>query len=63
MAQLPEFDSRTRRHMGLEFVVGSRPCPQRLFSGYSDIPLSPQKNNHFQIQIRSGECPHTLKRI
>ena len=29
----PEFESRTRRHMWVEFVVGSRPCSERFFSG------------------------------
>ena len=58
MAQLPEFDSRTRRHMGLEFVVGSRPCPQRLFSGYSDIPLSlPQKIIIFKFKFDRESVP------
>ena len=36
----PGFDSRTRRHMWVEFVVGSRPCSERFFSGYSGFPLS-----------------------
>ena len=35
----PGFDSRTRRHMWVEFVVGSRPCSERFFSGYSGFPL------------------------
>ena len=29
----PGFDSRTRRHMWIEFVLGSRPCSERFFSG------------------------------
>ena len=29
------FDSRTRRHMWVELVVGFRPCSERFFSGYS----------------------------
>ena len=29
----PGFDSRTRRRMSVEFVVGSRPCSGRFFSG------------------------------
>ena len=33
---------RRRRHMWVEFVVGSLPCSERLFSGYSGFP-SPQK--------------------
>ena len=40
----PGFDSRSRRHMWIEFVVGSRPCSERFFSGYSDpVFPSPQK--------------------
>ena len=35
----PGFDSRSRRHMWVEFVVGSRPCSERFFSGYSGFPL------------------------
>ena len=38
----PGFDSRTRRHMRVEFVVGSRPCSEKFFSVYSCF-LSPQK--------------------
>ena len=34
------FDSWTRRHMWVEFVVGSRPCSERFLSGYSGFPLS-----------------------
>ena len=28
---LPAFDSQTRRHMWVEFVVGSRPCSEEFF--------------------------------
>ena len=38
----PGFDSRTRRHMWVEFVVGSRPCSEG-FSLGSPIFLPPQK--------------------
>ena len=38
----PEFDSRTRRHMWVEFVVGSRPCSEG-FSPGSPVFLPPQK--------------------
>ena len=31
----PGFDSRTWRHMWVEFVVRSRPCFEGFFSGYS----------------------------
>ena len=29
---LPGFDSQTRHHMWVVFVVGSRPCSERFFS-------------------------------
>ena len=32
--------SQTLRQMWVEFVVGSRPCSKRFFSGYSGFPLS-----------------------
>ena len=38
----PGFDSRTRRHMWIEFVVGSRPCSEG-FSPGSPVFLPPQK--------------------
>ena len=38
------FDSRTRRHMWVEFVVGSLLCSERFFSGYSGFPLSAKTN-------------------
>ena len=38
----PGFKSRLRLHMWVEFVVGSLPCSERFFSGYSTFP-SPQK--------------------
>ena len=38
----PGFDSRTRRHMWIEFVVGSRPCSE-VFSPGSPVFLPPQK--------------------
>ena len=40
----PGFDSWTRRHMWVEFVVGSPPCSERFFSGYSGFPLSSKTN-------------------
>ena len=36
----PGFDTRTRRHMWVEFVVGSLLCSERFFSGYSGFPFS-----------------------
>ena len=38
----PGLDSRTRRHMWVEFVVGSRPCSEG-FSPGSLVFLPPQK--------------------
>ena len=40
----PGFDSRTRRYMWDEFVVGSLLCSERFFSGYSGFPLSSKTN-------------------
>ena len=48
----PECDSRTRRHMWVEFVVGSRPCSEG-FSPGSPVFLPPQKPT-LQTRIRSG---------
>ena len=46
----PEFNSRTRRHMWVEFVAGSLLCSERFFSGYSGFPLSAKTNiSKFQI--------------
>ena len=39
----PGFVSRTRRHMWVEFVVGSRPCSEG-FSPGSPVFLPPQKS-------------------
>ena len=41
----PGFASRTRRHIWVEFVVGSRPCSERFITGYTGFPLS--SNQHF----------------
>ena len=50
----PRFNSRTRRQMWVEFVVGSRPCPKRFFSGYSGFPLSSKTNiSKFQFDLES----------
>ena len=53
------FDSRSRCHAWVEFVVGSRPCSERFFSGYSGFPLS-SKNQHLQIPIRSSVPPISI---
>ena len=48
----PGFDSRTRRHMWVEFVVGSRPCSERFFSGYFGFPLSSKTSiSKFQFDL------------
>ena len=50
----PGFDSRTRRHMWVEFVVGSLLCPERFFSGYSGFPLSSKTNTaKFQFDLET----------
>ena len=46
------FDSRTRRHMGVEFVVGSLLCSERFFSEYSGFSLSSKTNiSKFQFDL------------
>ena len=54
----PRFDSRTRCHMWVEFVVGSRPCSDLLCEVFLRVlRFSPlPKNQHFQIPTRSGIC-------
>ena len=46
----PEFKSRRRRHMWVEFVVGSFLCSEKIFAGYS-VFLAFLKSQHFQISI------------
>ena len=46
----PGFESWRRRHVWVEFVVGSLPCSERFFSGYSGFPLS-LKTNTFKFQF------------
>ena len=46
------FDSWTRRHMWVEFVVGSRPCSERFFSGYSGFPLSSKTNISNTVKLK-----------
>ena len=53
----PGFDSRSRRHMWVEFVVGSRPCSERFFSGYFGFPLS-SKTNTSKFQFDLGGVPN-----
>ena len=57
----PGFKSRRRRHMSVEFVVGSLPCSERYFSGYSGFPLSSKTNiSKFQFDQESGRRRTTL---
>ena len=51
----PGFDSWTRRQMWVAFVVGSRPCSERFFSGYSGFPLS-SKTNISKCQFDLDYC-------
>ena len=51
------FDSRTRRHMWVEFGVGSLLCSERFFSGYSGFPLS-SKTNISKFQFDPGMHVH-----
>ena len=53
----PRFDSRTRRHMWVEFVVGSLLCSERFFSGYSGFLLS-SKTNISKFQFDPGMHGH-----
>ena len=51
----PGFKSRRRRHMWVEFVVGSLLCSERFFSGYSGFPLSSKSNiSKFQFDHKLG---------
>ena len=57
----PGFKSRRRRHMWVEFVVGSLLCSERFFSGYSGFPLSSKTNiSKFQFDQESGRRGTTL---
>ena len=57
----PGFDSRTRRHMWVEFVVGSLLCSERFFSGYSGFSLSSKTNiSKFQFDL---ECTDISERV
>ena len=57
----PGFKSLRRRHMWVEFVVGSLPCCERFFSGYSGFPLS-LKTNTFKFQF-DLERTDTFQRV
>ena len=57
----PRFKSRRRRHMWVEFVVGSLLCSERFFSGYSGFPLSSETNiSKFQFDQEPGRRRTTL---
>ena len=49
------------RHMWVEFVVGSLPCSERFFSGYSGFPVSSKTNiSKFQFDQESGRQRTTM---
>ena len=48
----PGFDSRTRRHMWVEFVVGSHPCSEGFLLVLRFSP-SPKKQKHDESCVRS----------
>ena len=51
---LARFDSLTRRHMWVEFVVDSRLCSERFFSGYSGFPFFSKTNtSKYQFDLES----------
>ena len=57
----PGFDSRTQRHIWIEFVVGSLLCSERFFSGYYGFPLSSKTNiSKFQFDL---ECTDISERV
>ena len=57
----PRFKSRRRRHMWVEFVVGSLPCSERFFPGYSGFPLSLKTNIFkFHFDQESGRRRTTM---
>ena len=57
----PGFKSRRRRHMWVEFVVGSLLYSERFFSGYSGFPLSSKTSiSKFKFDQESGRRRTTL---
>ena len=55
------FTSLRRRHMWVEFVVGSLLCSERFFFGYSSFPVSSKPNIYkFQFDQESGRRRTTL---
>ena len=52
----PAFDSRSQRHMWVEFVVGSRPCSESFFSWCPGFPPSTKTNiSKFQFDLETAE--------
>ena len=57
----PGFKFRRRRHMRVEFVVGSLLCSESFFFGYSGFPLSSKtKISKFQFDQEAGRRRTTL---
>ena len=57
----PGFKFRRRRHMRVEFVVGSLLCSETFFFGYSGFPLSSKtKISKFQFDQGAGRRRTTL---
>ena len=51
--------SRVRRHMWVEFVVGSLLCSERFLSGFSGFPLSSKTNiSKFQFDLDVRHFSH-----
>ena len=51
-AMRPGLDSRTRRHMWVEFVVGSLLCSEMFTSGYCGYPFFSKTNiSKFQFDL------------
>ena len=55
MGRDPSRESPRRRHIWVEFVVGSLICAERFFSRYSGFPISSKTNvSKFQFDQESG---------
>ena len=53
----PGFESGRRRHIWIEFGVGSLPCSERVFPRYSGLPFSLKtvmSKFHFDLEIASN---------
>ena len=61
MCMWPGFESWRRRHAWFKFVVGSLPCSERFFSGYSGFPHTLQFNTiiHFNDLAEAIEAAVT----